>query len=401
MSRSGAAILLLFWIAANTISAQQGCSTDIGDPYSSASSIGLSWGSSVSSSDVQCAIDLWSGGCPSLYGTQFPSFDSSGAGDFTILIVYNPGRSDSGCGAFTPIMNGTDHVVGGTITLYGTRADGMDCGPSRGETIAHEFGHVLGLQDSSCPGYIMGPNFGAGSRSVQGAECSEAENNWRAAGECLDANMNGICDIVECIDDNQNDVCDDREVRDKDPNEDSCPGGPPCSSPLIVNLQRGPWNLSGPREPVDFDIDADGSPNRITWTSRGAALAFLAVDRNGDGQINDGAELFGNWTRLASGMRAPNGFEALREFDTNGDRLVSRDDARWSDILLWVDTNHDGISQPAELQSIAESEIDALETIYHWTGRQDRHGNLFGYEGLARLGTSRRPYYDVYFKTVP
>lgn len=58
-----------------------------------------------------------------------------------------------------------------------------------------------------------------------------------------------------------------------------------------------------------FDLDADGSPDRTAWTAAGAQLAFLAGDRNGTGQIDDGSELFGNHTWKG----ARNGFEALAE----------------------------------------------------------------------------------------
>jgi len=62
---------------------------------------------------------------------------------------------------------------------------------------------------------------------------------------------------------------------------------------------------------------------------------------------------------------------------------------------------YDGVSQPGELQSIATSPVRALETRYHWTGRRDYKGNFFGYEALARFERGQRPFYDVYFRTVP
>jgi hypothetical protein len=100
-------------------------------------------------------------------------------------------------------------------------------------------------------------------------------------------------------------------------------------------------------------------------------------------------------------LRARNGFEALREFDSNGDGWVTADDWRWSALMLWTDTNHDGISQRDELQRIASTSVSALATRYHWTGRRDRSGNFFGYEGLVKVGGVRRAFYDVYFRSVP
>ena len=124
---------------------------------------------------------------------------------------------------------------------------------------------------------------------------------WRAS-----ANDGPVCwQGPACPDANANGVCDAQEPIDKDPNEDTCPGGPPCTSPIILNLEPGRYELSGIDDAVQFDIDADGSPNGITWTARGTATAFLAVDHNDNGTIEDGSELFGNSTTLTSGSRRP------------------------------------------------------------------------------------------------
>ena len=204
-----------------------------------------------------------------------------------------------------------------------------------------------------------------------------------------------------CLDANNNGICDNQETIDKDPNEDSCPGGAPCSSPIIVNLTNGPYRLSGTDDAVHFDIDADREPNHLTWTARGTAMAFLALDRNGNGAIDDGSELFGNWTMLRSGVRAANGFEALKEFDSNGDRVVDARDRGWQALLLWTDVDHDGVSQSAELQRVDGSIVRAFDTMHHWTSRRDPSGNYLGYQSLADLGGRTRAVYDVFFRTVP
>lgn len=170
-------------------------------------------------------------------------------------------------------------------------------------------------------------------------------------------------------------------------------------SPIIINLDRGPYRLSGPDDPVTFDIDADGTPNRITWTGRASSVALLARDLNGNARIDDGAELLGTATRLGSGVRAANGFEALKELDANGDGVVNGSDVAWSGLLLWTDANHDGISQPGELSGITDSGVQGIETHYHWTGRSDPAGNVFRYMGSALFDRGKRPIYDVYFRS--
>ncbi|HEX8408305.1 MAG TPA: hypothetical protein VF883_05535 [Thermoanaerobaculia bacterium] len=350
---------------------------------------------------------MWSSGCGDDYGTKFPSLNMWGSGDITISIGVDPGQAPPGtvCGNFQAVLNSSGKIVGGWITLFGTSSNGQSCASTRPETLSHELGHVFGLDESECFGYMMSTNYQiAGIRSVQSDECAEVQDNWQTGNECWDANANGSCDVNEfddCVDLNFNGRCDDAEGYVPDPDQDTCPTGPPCWSPLIINLTREPWQLSGPDDPVAFDIDGDGFRNRMTWTSGNSSLAFLAVDRNGNGRIDSGAELFGNWTPLAPGRRAVNGFQALEAYDTNSDRQVGAEDTNWSDLLLWIDRNHDGISQAGELQYVAESEIRAFELVYHWTGRHDKRGNYFAYQALARVGNERRSLYDIYFTVVP
>jgi len=180
-----------------------------------------------------------------------------------------------------------------------------------------------------------------------------------------------------------------------------CPAYQNCNSPIIINLSNGPYQLSGTNQPVSFDIDANGTLNRISWTAAGAPMAFLALDRNGNGIINSGAELFGNHTPLPHGVAA-NGFDALAQYDTNGDGVIDASDPIWSSLLLWTDLNHDGISQRSELALLSGSTVTAIGLDYHWTGRRDEWGNAFRYESRVWIDSGRRhptprPVYDVYF----
>ncbi|HEX2832036.1 MAG TPA: hypothetical protein VHW00_03425 [Thermoanaerobaculia bacterium] len=150
-----------------------------------------------------------------------------------------------------------------------------------------------------------------------------------------------------------------------------------------------------------FDINADGVKDRITWSDRGSTVAFVAMDLDGDGQINDGSELFGNAMQLASGENAVNGFEALNALDLNHDGRVDGGDPDWPRLLLWIDADHDGISQADELLSVTRSTLTGIETDYRWTGRRDAAGNVFGYQSNAYLGHGRRPIWDVFLRSVP
>jgi len=181
----------------------------------------------------------------------------------------------------------------------------------------------------------------------------------------------------------------------------ACDASNGCNEPLLINVGNGPYRLTGPEDPVSFDIHADGNPRSIGWTAAGEPIAFLSLDRNGNGTIDDGSELFGNAYPLTNGAPAVNGFDALSQYDVNRDGVIDADDAIWTSLLLWTDLNHNGISEPAELQRISSSEITGIDLTHHWTGRRDASGNYFGYQGHVEVGHGRRACYDVFFVSAP
>lgn len=188
-----------------------------------------------------------------------------------------------------------------------------------------------------------------------------------------------------------------------DPNQPNAPtcGDPGQCSPVIVNLGNGAYGLTGLEDGVTFDLRGDGRPVRSSWTAKDAPLAFLALDRNANGVIDSGAELFGNATRLRNGEPAANGFVALAELDDSGDGTLDARDRSWNRLLLWTDLDHDGQTGPSELRLLRNSDIASVGLEHHYTGRVDRHGNWFGYQGRLSLGGGMRPLYDVWFLTAP
>lgn len=173
-------------------------------------------------------------------------------------------------------------------------------------------------------------------------------------------------------------------------------------SPIVVNFAAGDYRLTGADAGVSFDIAASGTPFEIGWTAAGADEAFLWLDRNVNGRVDDGSELFGTATPLADGSTAPNGFVALAEYDDDRDGQINDGDAVWTRLRLWRDFNHDGRSQSEEIRDVSASPINAIELTYRWTGRQDQYGNLFKYQSRVWL-TRRdgqpvaRPLYDIFF----
>lgn len=175
-------------------------------------------------------------------------------------------------------------------------------------------------------------------------------------------------------------------------------------SPILIDLGAQSYRLTSASDGVLFDLRNEGVKRRVAWTEAGAENAFLAMDRNANGTIDSGAELFGDSTVLRSGQVANHGFEALAELDENGDGVVNASDSSWAILLLWTDRNHDGISAGNELARLSSSQILALETDFRTIGKKDRWGNLFRYGSHARFaarGRGQRPYYDVFLTWLP
>jgi hypothetical protein len=164
---------------------------------------------------------------------------------------------------------------------------------------------------------------------------------------------------------------------------------PSDCSPIIIDLTGDGFFLTDAVHGVQFDIANTGIPMQIAWTAN-ANNAWLVLDRNQNGVINSGAELFGNFTPQPSSPR-PNGFAALAIYDDpmnggNGDGVIDARDQIFSSLRLWVDANHDGISQPAELHTLPEMGIYSISLDYALSERKDQYGNLFRYRAKVNQG---------------
>jgi len=148
-------------------------------------------------------------------------------------------------------------------------------------------------------------------------------------------------------------------------------------------------------EGVMFDIDASGRQTKVGWAAGGDGL--LVRDLNGDGQINDGRELFGGATQLANGQRAGDGFRALAELDSNGDGRIDAKDAAFGELKLWVDANNDGLTDAGELRGLADFGVVSLNLDFAKGSEMD-NGNLLGLvSDYSRDDGSQGAMVDVWF----
>lgn len=196
--------------------------------------------------------------------------------------------------------------------------------------------------------------------------------------------------------------------------QSAAPSPPPSAMFISVDPKLDSVRLTSPAAGVTFDIDGDGALEQVAWTEPGAAVALLAIDRDGDGRITTGAELFGSF----SAHRVGNGPNALIEtFKATGAPLsgaVQHGHTLYEQLLLWVDENHNGISEESELRPLKQV-FTAIGLGFVKQQRLDQHGNLFRHLGWAELRTGgpeqgrakdvseerqrKREYFEVVLKT--
>lgn len=181
----------------------------------------------------------------------------------------------------------------------------------------------------------------------------------------------------------------------------TCPTPDSCSSPVLIHFGRGQPRLSKAGGGVRFDIDADGVLEQVAWPVSVTDTAFLAMDRNGNGQIDDATELFGDHTPdQVAGIHGPNGYEALAMLDSGSgsggvaeghlDGGIAADEAPYTQLLLWFDKNRDGLSQPEELEGLEERGIARLGYDYKLSHRRDSSGNVYRFRSDLLFADSQR-----------
>jgi hypothetical protein len=180
-------------------------------------------------------------------------------------------------------------------------------------------------------------------------------------------------------------------------------------SPLVINLSSSSkldlidvWD--GEKE-VRFDLVADGAPVRTGWIGKNAA--FLALDINKNGIIDNGLELFGEYTDGAKakddGKKWDNGFLALAQHDLNKDGVIDSKDEIFANLVLWSDKNADGVTQASELRSLKRAKIKSISLAYTQNLVNGEFEKVEGNEvrlnsSVTMADGSKKTVSDVWFK---
>lgn len=271
----------------------------------------------------------------------------------------------------------------------------------------------------NCPALALSPTV-SNAPSIPGtnswSDSAQAYTQNAAVTGCLagavSAAWQATCTALSCTggycgdDDDDDDDCSENGNScdfDSDCCSGNCEDGT-CENldPIIIDLTGRGYQLTTAADGVRFDFFGTGAPIKMSWTASGWTGGFLALDRNGNGRIDNATELFSNITAQAGPpAKGANGFLALEAYDLpanggNGDGWIDEHDTVYSKLRIWIDSNHNGISEPEELLTLKQAGVQAIAVTYTNTQWKDSFGNMFRYSAPLRTRLSQNQLvYDV------
>lgn len=313
--------------------------------------------------------------------------------------------------------------------------------------LSHETGHTFGLLNTTDNNTIMGEY-----TVITECDREAIRRVYCPPPPCIAANANGTCPagytsngcggccsqaaITACQNqggyfDNQTGVCHDPSTVCVDqqvecihhgPNpqywdmftcrcEFVCGRSPDYNSPIVVDVAGNGFDLTDGAGGVEFDLNGNGVKEKLAWTSDSSDDAWLALDRDANGMIDNGRELFGNFTEQSDPPAGEerNGFLALAEFDKpsrggNKDGKIGVQDNIFYALRLWQDRNHNGVSEADELYALTALDVVSIDLDYKESKKTDEHGNRFKYRAKVRDSQGARVgrwAWDVFLVSAP
>lgn len=157
----------------------------------------------------------------------------------------------------------------------------------------------------------------------------------------------------------------------------------PRYDPLVLDIDGDGVETIAANSGITFDFDGDGLKTGTGWVN--GDDGFLVLDRQTNGVIDNGGELFGVDTIKSNGQKAKDGFDALRDLDSNADGVFDSQDTEFTNVRIWQDLNQDGVSQTHELKSLANHNIIAIN-LGSTSTNQNSNGNLISAVGTFVRG---------------
>ena len=177
-------------------------------------------------------------------------------------------------------------------------------------------------------------------------------------------------------------------------------------SPILIDTRSVGFKLSKPSkggngEPktcAEFDLRGDGQMECWSWPEVGSGNGWLALDRNHNGRIDSGKELFGNYTEQPD-SKNKNGYDALMQFaliqnggftnpDGTPNYILDDRDLVWKRLVIWIPEDYSGVSKPYELHKLSEFGIHSISLIPALYKKTDQWGNTFKYGAPLNIPAS-------------
>ena len=168
-------------------------------------------------------------------------------------------------------------------------------------------------------------------------------------------------------------------------------------TPLAIELYGEELLTTSVEDGVSFDMDGDGMAEQTAWLKKGSG--FLVWDKNGDGMVNDGTEMFGEATVMSDGKRAENGVEASKDLDSDNNNIINQYDELWGELRIWHDENSNGKTEEGELSLLSDWDIQSISLDFAEINLKDEADNKILFESEVVLENGeRRKVADIDFQ---